>query len=476
MKRTLLVLLLLIGAGGIRRAVAWPPPDPPSVCNDTVAQWYLNDDAANKMVIEHGRNYDGTSNRNTADMAVTGKILGALNFDGDVAQDYFTAGGASDWTFLSDGSEWSVAFWINKESITGADTILATCRNDYGATGIIIELKEGVGSNKYRCLVMNGSGSAYGMVSEMTYHGTGFHHVVITFDGTDLKWYFDGAIEVWSIGAGGSFSSSNPSGGELCVGASWTDSGHTTRGGYLHGALDDLRIIDRAITATETEDLYNSGDGLEGCPFGSLADAIWIPICVAMSGSGIVAVGDKMAFDAIRLYGTNIVMTRRLTIREDLFAQNIYAWNGGSIFIGNEEIDSARIAEWDAGADHTDFTEDATMLSASGFTVGQLISIDNGIMSLADADTRFADGVVVAVPTGDEIKIADQGVLEISVDDETIVVGQRLFLSRTAGLATGLGEDLQDRSQEIGTALEASSVAGAIQVLVNLARGLEGIN
>ncbi len=84
-----------------------------------------------------------------------------------------------------------------------------------------------------------------------------WHHVALTFDGSAVAIYIDGSSRTVTVGAGlnnGSY------GGlttvtELSIGA--RDSGNP--GAFFNGALDELRIYNRALSAAEIAVLYRAG-------------------------------------------------------------------------------------------------------------------------------------------------------------------------------------------------------------------------
>jgi hypothetical protein len=87
----------------------------------------------------------------------------------------------------------------------------------------------------------------------------GWHHVVTTFDGVSSSLFVDGV----AVG-GGSLSSSITNGinaTNLYIG----QKGDDTR--YIAGAIDDVRIYNRVISASDVTQLYtNTCTGVTGCP------------------------------------------------------------------------------------------------------------------------------------------------------------------------------------------------------------------
>jgi len=85
-------------------------------------------------------------------------------------------------------------------------------------------------------------------MTQALYNGTGWHHMMCVFDGTQMTYYINGAQVGVPVNTTGAFKLQN-------VG-SWTD--------YSYGAfdeMDELAIWQRAVTASEVLQIYNAGRG-----------------------------------------------------------------------------------------------------------------------------------------------------------------------------------------------------------------------
>jgi hypothetical protein len=103
-------------------------------------------------------------------------------------------------------------------------------------------------------------GSERSAISTNTFTDNRWHHAVgvITGDGGNMKLYVDGVLQqTTSIGTILPYTSSSywRIGGYM--GAGWTN----TVNGYFTGSIDEARIYNRVLTATEVVSLYNSGSG-----------------------------------------------------------------------------------------------------------------------------------------------------------------------------------------------------------------------
>lgn len=77
-----------------------------------------------------------------------------------------------------------------------------------------------------------------------------FTHIVITYDGTDFRWYLDGSLDDTDAhGAGGAIARENAQ-QDMTIGAISSDSNN------FAGVLDDARIYNRVLSAADAKSLY----------------------------------------------------------------------------------------------------------------------------------------------------------------------------------------------------------------------------
>jgi len=93
----------------------------------------------------------------------------------------------------------------------------------------------------------SGNGSGYDMPgTPYAVNADQWHHLAATFLGTDMMLYLDGALS-------SAISASSPvaSAGDLFIGK------HYALGRYFHGIIDEVRIYNRALSASEIQELFN---------------------------------------------------------------------------------------------------------------------------------------------------------------------------------------------------------------------------
>ena len=183
------------------------------------------------------------TNNNTVTF-VTGKIDNAGDFEVDSTQYLSNTGNLG-----IDGGAISFSAWIKLESQTAARFIV----NQFSDTshigywihynGSILEferLKRGVADDRIQYSTSPSNGTWY--------------HVVLTYDGSNLRGYLNGSEVTGSpVASTGNGSVSDTTG--FRIGA---DRGNANT---FDGLIDEVGVWSKALSTTEITDLYNSGDG-----------------------------------------------------------------------------------------------------------------------------------------------------------------------------------------------------------------------
>jgi len=177
------------------------------------------------------RNHGNLVNISTSTFYTSGKIGQGLKFDG--TNDYVV----SDLNKTTIGSIPSISLWVKS--------------NTSQTTKGVFQIADGLTNSLPWILIQRDSTSlkfflhgAYRIT--LTFNDNEWHHIVILYDGTTWRSYLDGVAGGTFVGASGSF-----------LGAkTWIGNGYN---GYFNGSMDDVRIYNRALSATEVRQLYNLG-------------------------------------------------------------------------------------------------------------------------------------------------------------------------------------------------------------------------
>jgi N-acetylneuraminic acid mutarotase len=207
---------------------------------DGLVGWWKFDETSGTVA------YDSSGNGNDGNLMngptwATGKIGGALNFDG--TNDYVKIGASS----VFDLQRISISAWVLSEN--------------YSNSGFIFEkTTDGSVNSQYALFFENGlrfrneGGSADDVSFSVL--SVGWLFVTSTYDGIRKKLFTNG-LERNQIFWTGTIPTS-PSGVSAIGGFSQTS--HESWSNYIfNGLIDDVRIYDRALSAEEVQALYNLG-------------------------------------------------------------------------------------------------------------------------------------------------------------------------------------------------------------------------
>jgi hypothetical protein len=148
--------------------------------------------------------------------------------------------------FMSSKSAMSVSLWSFLDSWTGYDTHFAYSGLDRLFT--MQTLTVAGGNYRYQFLTNNLSGNTDLRTPEYTFELGRWQHIVCTYDGSVKKVYFDG-VEVASASASGTVGTPTKD----------TDILTTQGAGYnIDGKMQNVRVYNRALSATEILQLYTN--------------------------------------------------------------------------------------------------------------------------------------------------------------------------------------------------------------------------
>jgi hypothetical protein len=209
-----------------------------------VGHWKMNDNAANTTVVDDsGTGHNGTAVRNTDLLAVAGKIGGALTFNGTT--DFVNVGNV-----IGTGAYTKVA-WIKRivdardfHNIVSSDTSSNAFwhdKNGYLRAGHATSFEQVKDSN---------NALAVGV----------WYHVAVTFDPSveagKMVLYKDGVQVKQAIGVPTQSPSTTTYIGRFL----------STNVYNFNGSIDNVMILNRALTGEEISLLYNNGNGVETFP------------------------------------------------------------------------------------------------------------------------------------------------------------------------------------------------------------------
>jgi len=253
---------------------------------ERVAQWYLNDDAADTHVDDVSTNHDGVSEvSNTEDITATGKINACFDFGG--AESVEVADNAALSFIEGTNGDFSIATWVAVNTTTGNyQWILSKADHEAGSFDREWELYLDTNNRLVMRLWDESEDILIRVVTDDALV-TGWRFVVATYEGQHASWaketaanymtlYVDGAAVNSTKTNNASYVKMEAGGSKLCMGASHRSvSGNQN---FWADKMDNIVLFNVTLTAANVSALYNSGVGTETMgaaePFAISDDAI----------------------------------------------------------------------------------------------------------------------------------------------------------------------------------------------------------
>ncbi|MCB9991475.1 MAG: DUF1566 domain-containing protein [Rhodospirillales bacterium] len=218
-----------------------------------IGHWKLDETSGTSAVDSSGNGNNGSMQNglDAGNDSVTGKIDTALDFDG--GDDYINAG--NDASLNITGSI-TLASWVKAGSFPASNAYKQFIAKGYDGTNSQFQFgfqNDATTGNVPRLIVGTWDGSYHGILYD--YSSTivtgQWYHITGTFDGATWRLYIDGQL-VQSSNDTASIKTSTKS---VLIGA------HDANGSlkYFDGQLDDVRIYNRPLSASEITQLYCLG-------------------------------------------------------------------------------------------------------------------------------------------------------------------------------------------------------------------------
>ncbi len=223
-----------------------PLPVPPAIT--TVAHWTMDDNVANTTVLDSsGRGNHGTAQRNTSALSVAGMIDSALAFDG--ISDYISVSDGAEWTFSGD---FAITLWVKFNRFNPKWWEAAFIGHDEGPghTNKWIFSYDPVDSKTLFHINHAGTSGPFIKGNQWAAQAGAWYFIAVTRSGSTYTFYREGI----SDGAQSDGTAIPDVATPLTIG--WAEEYAT-----FDGALDDVRIYNRALSAAEITALYDERFG-----------------------------------------------------------------------------------------------------------------------------------------------------------------------------------------------------------------------
>ena len=238
-----------------------------------VSRWKLDEDSGSVAIDDissnngdyanvDGQEWASSSGSRDYDSALTGTISPTFNPTGNGR--VVNCGQAGEFSFIPKTGVFTIESLVRLDGNLSSDyvwRILGTniLTSQVGFGFMFDNLVASGSPSALRLYVTNGSGTA----SYNSFDTSGFvwdndwHHVVVTGDGTNVKFYIDGVESNGSVGIGSLATS------DITSPLSLADFTHTSQLDTLEGGLQNVTIYDTTLTPSEISSLYTSSTTFE---------------------------------------------------------------------------------------------------------------------------------------------------------------------------------------------------------------------
>lgn len=210
--------------------------------SNLIGWWKLDDATGTTLVDDSSFQNDGSLNNSTLSTnSISSHLNRTLNFDG--VDDSVTIPYILDYEIDSI----SVSAWVYHDVTGVVDQVLS---KDNSGSSRVWQFRI-TSSDEVSFIVFDEGGANSSVTSTNTISQSTWRHIVGTWDGTTIKVYIDGLFDNSSAFAGKLNKNET---GEAYIGQSENGSP-----GYFDGRIDDARIYNKALSASEIQALFSQG-------------------------------------------------------------------------------------------------------------------------------------------------------------------------------------------------------------------------
>jgi len=226
---------------------------PIDYCTDANAQgcWGMEDSGTESDLTSNSEDLTETSG--TIPQSVDRKF-GAYSRDfesGDTEYLTVADGGSTD--ISGADQDISICYWFKRESDSGSAEVIIGKRDDNEGQYVT-----GVSTGDVIFAFLYNDGTSAGQASGASAIGTGtWYHYCMVYNDTDIRLYLDGSLDSNGADNPKAHTSGIYDGSAAFAIGTWFISGSPTQ--YWDGMVDDVIILDRALSVAEVSNIYNYG-------------------------------------------------------------------------------------------------------------------------------------------------------------------------------------------------------------------------
>jgi hypothetical protein len=230
-------------AGPLAPQPAAPTPDPTPtaaptlIATDLRVWWKFNETSGTTASDSSGNNNRGTLTNMVGTAWTAGKLSNGLNFDG--SNDYVVINALSS----SMSGDCTISVWMNCSGVpSGNPRLMELATADGGGMQLVVRTSGSASLD-------NSGGLTEEIAGTQNLCDGSWHHVAAVRTGKTYRLYVDGALVISNSNA----ANTAPTYTRLAVAA------YIGGGNPFQGKLDDVRVYSRALSGTEIQAVYNSG-------------------------------------------------------------------------------------------------------------------------------------------------------------------------------------------------------------------------
>ncbi len=225
------------------------------ITNGLVSWWRMNEKVGTTIKDSFGTN-TGTSANNASTMTVAGKVGNALDFNG--SDDYVTIGNSTSLDFSS-STGLTVSCWVKINNSADTTRNFLVSKHNGGANGTFFLEVFNPSTNTVTIKVMDTDTGTQNSVVEstVTINDGAWHHIVgvANVTNTSMQLYIDG-VQKQNVSKSLLSSGIKEEDIPVVFGQFYNAGAYNSL--HLNGALDEVCIFNRALSATEVTALYDS--------------------------------------------------------------------------------------------------------------------------------------------------------------------------------------------------------------------------
>ena len=298
----------------------------------------------------------------------------------------------ADWTFLTDGSDWTWVGWWNPDSLTVTGSV-------YGSS-LLYTMAGGSTANTGMNIYVDGEGDLWGLMlrsvgSSYVFTNTDsganivageWQHLAVVHDGTSstktMKFYVNGALGGTITGTGNAYSSAENPRQPMIGGVGSGTLGWSS--GY-DGKSDDMAFYKRKLSVTEIQALVNNVDKSTSFVSDFSNSSAWTQV-----GTQITVSSDRVNFSSA-LCGTDRRVYKALGFTlDDTF---VAEWEFSLTDVGSSQAQPFALTAGTAQLDNSTTNQDSIYFKSS--SAGYQLACKDGTTNSQSSANSYTNGTTL---------------------------------------------------------------------------------